>query len=106
MPHHQQKVNEKRYTTTGITPHRRSLPATGRLPPDGRTGRSFIEQRRLIADSKSGQCSVTAGGTARNHRTYTSGVCPIRPAAGTSHRQMRKTSATLRLATGRGTGLL
>ena len=29
-----------------------------------------------------------------------------RPAAGTSHRQMRKTSATLRLATGRGTGLL
>ena len=61
MPHHQQKVNEKRYTTTGITPHRRSLPATDRLPPDGRTGRSFIEQRRLIADSKSGQCSATAG---------------------------------------------
>ena len=82
------------------------VPATGRLPPDGRTGRSFIEQRRLIADSKSGQCSATAGGTACNHRTYTSGVCPIRPAAGTSHRQMRKTSATLRLATGRGTGLL
>ena len=53
-----------------------------------------------------GQCSATAGGTACNHRTYTSGVCPIRPAAGTSHRQMRKTSATLRLATGRGTGLL
>ena len=37
MPHHQQKVNEKRYTTTGITPHRRSLPATDRLPPDGQT---------------------------------------------------------------------
>ena len=37
MPHHQQKVNEKRYTTTDITPHRRSLPATDRLPPDGQT---------------------------------------------------------------------
>ena len=35
MPRHQQKVNEKRYTTTGITLHRRSLPATDRLPPDG-----------------------------------------------------------------------
>ncbi|WP_254714274.1 hypothetical protein, partial [Bacteroides thetaiotaomicron] len=40
MPHHQQKVNEKRYTTTGITPHRRSLPATGRLLSN--TAPSFI----------------------------------------------------------------
>lgn len=37
MPRHQQKGNEKRYTTTDITPHRRSLPATDRLPPDGQT---------------------------------------------------------------------
>ena len=42
MPHHQQKVNEKRYTTTGITPHRRSLPATGRLPPDGRMAEALL----------------------------------------------------------------
>ena len=37
MPRHQQIGNEKRYTTTDITPHRRSLPATDRLPPDGQT---------------------------------------------------------------------
>ena len=37
MPRHQQKGYEKRYTTTDITPHRRSLPATDRLPPDGQT---------------------------------------------------------------------
>ena len=37
MPRHQQKGNEKRYTTPDITHHRRSLPATDRLPPDGQT---------------------------------------------------------------------
>ena len=50
-PHSQQEVNEKRYTTPGIVPPRRPVPAIGCLPPDRRTGRSFIEQRRLIADS-------------------------------------------------------